>query len=588
MTEDNPPSDKLADLRWRAEKLLRQQSGVYANLTPEEIKRLVHELQVHQIELEMQNEELRQTQQDLEESRDRYADLYDFAPVGYFTVSDKGLILKANLTGANMVGLNRGDLLKQPFSRFITRNSADQFFLHLRRVFSTQTQQTCELKMLTPGGKQFDAQLVSIAQQNSAGKLSQSLNAVVDITARVQAEEVLQAGKRQLEQTLIDLQKMQERLVQQERLAAVGQLAAGIAHDFNNILTSILGFAQLIEMSPETPESVRLKLVQIITPGQRAAHLVQQILDFSRKSVRQPQPLDLAVFILESIKFFKRTIPENIHIAVKIEPEEYQLTADPTQLQQMLTNLVINARDAMPSGGTLTIGLSRHTFETYNVLPCDDPEMSPGDWLKLTLADTGAGIPAEALPHIFEPFFTTKEVGQGTGLGLAQVYGIVRQYEGCIDVSSQVDKGATFAIYLPFRKIKELPMVAPPVEIPHGSGETILLVEDEPAVLEAVKMMLTHLNYRVLTANNGKEALAVYARQKADIALVLADMVMPGMDGSNLLQRLKALAPSVRVVMMSGYPLGEKAPKSLVDEVAGWLPKPMSVFQLAQIVSKNL
>jgi two-component system cell cycle sensor histidine kinase/response regulator CckA len=445
-------SDDATNLRRRAEDALQQHPPERADLSAEEVQQLFHELQVHQIELEMQNDELRQAQLQLEESRDKYVDLYDFAPIGYFTISDKGLILEANLTGARLLGLERNALLKQPFSRFIASDDQDRYYWHLKQIPETGAQQSCELKMVTQHGVSFEAQLECIASQDSEGTYSGHFRAaVVDITKRVQAEAELQTSNHRLEAALTELKETQARIVQQERLVAVGQLAAGIAHDFNNILTAILGFAKLIEMSPDTPDSVKKDIIAIGCAGQRAAYLVRQILDFSRKSIRQPQQLDLASFVQNTVEYFRRTMPENIHISVEIEPGEYLLNADPVQLQQVLTNLAVNARDAMPKGGRLTIQLSRRNLRPGDSLPCEYLETPSGKWVVLSVSDTGIGIPAEVLPHIFEPFFTTKGVGEGSGLGLAQVYGIVRQHEGCLDVSSHEDQGATFTIYLPGR-----------------------------------------------------------------------------------------------------------------------------------------
>lgn len=296
-----------------------------------------------------------------------------------------------------------------------------------------------------------------------------------DITKRKQAEEALQQSNHRLQEALAELKQTQEKMVQQERLAAVGQLAAGIAHDFNNILTSMLGYAQLLRMSLDTPEVVRADLEKIIASGQRAAYLVHQILDFSHKSIRRPKQLDLDPFIKEIVKFLEEAIPETIHLSLEIEPGDYLVEADPTQIQQMLTNLVLNARDAMPMGGELRVILSREeTQSEVNCVGCNQTVM--GDWISLTITDTGSGIPAEVLFHIFEPFFTTKEIGQGSGLGLSQVLGIIQQHDGHIVVNSRIGRGTTFTSYLPplmpRQKNTELGETAP---MRPGQDETYLL-----------------------------------------------------------------------------------------------------------------
>jgi signal transduction histidine kinase/ActR/RegA family two-component response regulator len=417
--------------------------------------------------------------------------------------------------------------------------------------------------------------------------IESALSVFIDIAERKQAEEALRESHHRLEKALTELKEAQEKMVQQERLAAVGHLAAGIAHDFNNILTSILGFAELLQISPDTPEPMRADLRKIVASGQRAAHLVRQILDFSRKSIRQPRPVDLASFIKEIVKFLERTIPENVHIGLEIEPGEYLIEADPIQIQQMLTNLVLNARDAMPVEGTVQVNLSRVTAQGEVCVACN--QAFEGEWIWVTVTDTGIGIPAEVLPHIFEPFFTTKEVGQGTGLGLAQVLGIVQQHAGHITVDSQVGQGTTFTIYFhPLTPSQDSAKTEETAPIWQGQGETILLVEDEPAVLETNKTMLQHLGYQVLTAANGREALAVYTAYQDTIDLVLSDMVMPDMEGEALFNTLKAQNPEIRVVMMSGYPVGEKGARLLEQGLVDWFQKPVSLRDLAQLISKAL
>ncbi len=415
----------------------------------------------------------------------------------------------------------------------------------------------------------------------------------VDITERVQAEsqreaalEALRRSKRLLEETLAELQTTQKQVVQQERLAAVGQLAAGIAHDFNNLLTSIIGYAELAQLQSGLPPAVQSDLARIVTQGQRAAHLVQQILDFSRKSIRQPQALNLVPFLKETTRFLERTIPESIHIHLETELPDCVVNADPTQLQQMLTNLAINARDAMPQGGELTLRLSRLAVEPGQPAPC--PDLSPGEWVVLAVTDSGAGIPEEILPHIFEPFFTTR-APQGTGLGLAQVYGIVKQHQGCIDVHSQVGVGTTFRLYLPaLAEGETAPEPKAARDAPRGQGQVVLLVEDEPLVLETGKAMLEYLGYRVRVAGDGHQALDVYRQHRDEIALVLADMVMPRLDGVALFQALRAENPNVRLVLTTGYPLDDKAQALLAEGVADWLQKPLTLNRLGRVVSQAL
>ena len=310
-------------------------------------------------------------------------------------------------------------------------------------------------------------------------------------------------------------------------------------------------------------------------------------MDFSRKSVSQQQTLDLVPFLKESIKFLERTIPENIRIVLEVTPGEFVVEADPTKIQQVITNLAVNARDAMPAGGTLRFQLAYLSLEPDEPPPY--PDLPAGDWVLLNISDTGSGIPSEILPHIFEPFFTTKERGKGTGLGLAQVYGIVKQHQGHIDVNSLSGQGTTFTICLPAVLVfKPKTEAEPQLQLPRGHGETILLVEDEPDVLEVNQIILEELGYQTITCSNGKQALEVYTEHKEKIDLVLTDMMMPEMDGLTLFEALKSKNQEVRVVIITGYPLMPEANQALSQGKVSWLQKPVNITKMAQAVSQVL
>ncbi|MCB0166759.1 MAG: PAS domain S-box protein, partial [Anaerolineae bacterium] len=438
------------DLRRRAEE---QSEGITSADSPDyaahDLAKIVEDLRIHQVELEIQNQDLREAQQQLEISREQYRVLYDSAPVGYFTLDAAGVILAANLTGAALLNVERPALLQQSFLSFTDYADRDTFYLHLRRCISTQTGQACEVRLLPKKGDPFIAHLESTPAVDTLKGIPYIRTIVIDITARKQmeaeleqhrhhlkhlvdvrttelsqantqlqtevaertrAEAVLAESKQRLEQTLAELKAARRREVRQERLAAVGQLAAGIAHDFNNILTVITGHAALLEMevenfTPDDQDSIR----SIREQSERAAHLIRQILDFTHQTIRQPRRVELGDFLHYTRSFLERTIPENIGILLRIKPEPFIIEADPTQLQQLFTNLALNARDAMPDGGLLEIRLVHFKVEPDQPPPC--PELTPGYWARLSVTDNGTGIPPDALPHIFEPFFTTKEVG---------------------------------------------------------------------------------------------------------------------------------------------------------------------------------
>jgi nitrogen-specific signal transduction histidine kinase len=387
--------------------------------------------------------------------------------------------------------------------------------------------------------------------------------------------------------------EMERRAQHQERLAAVGQLAAGIAHDFNNIMAAITLYAQMAARTTDLSPRNQERLTIIHQQALYATELIQQILDFGRRSVMKRHPLELLMLLKEQLKLLERTLPENIRITLHATPGEYIINGDSARLRQVFVNLAVNARDAMPSGGELHFEVQR-----VIVTPGTPPpllELREGEWVLLKVSDTGVGMTADAQAHLFEPFFTTKAPGKGTGLGLAQVYGIVSAHGGYIDLQTQLNQGTAFYIYLP-----ALP-VDPPLslqeevrELPTGNGEAILVVEDNLTTRAALVDYLETINYTVLTAENGQEALRILAQQPAShpIALILSDVVMPVMGGIALLRDLQRQRWGGKVLLLTGHPLEEelKALRSAEETsiLAGWLLKPVGMEQLAIQITEAL
>ncbi|MCS6828908.1 MAG: response regulator [Caldilinea sp.] len=380
--------------------------------------------------------------------------------------------------------------------------------------------------------------------------------------------------------------QVQRQLYTQERLAAVGQLAAGIAHDFNNIMSVIITYAELTAESPSLSERERERLLTIRQQALRATQMIRQILDFSRRSVIERQTFDLLTLLKEQVKLLRQTLPENIEIQLDHDQGDYLVHADPTRIQQMVMNLAVNARDAMPEGGRLRIALHHRSITKDNAPVAD---MKPGPWLQLTVTDTGAGIPPEILDRIFEPFFTTKAPGKGTGLGLPQVQGIVAQHEGHITVESAPGAGATFTVYLPAVVVpnNKQNFATTAVNVPRGQGETILVVEDEEFVRQALVELLGAWNYRVLAASNGAEALN-WLETCADVDLVISDIVMPQLGGVRLLKELRRQGCDVPVVLMTGHAFEFDPVELRPFGLSGWLSKPPSIVELAEVIAKVL
>lgn len=385
---------------------------------------------------------------------------------------------------------------------------------------------------------------------------------------------------------ITERKQVEAQLQQQERLAAVGQLAAGIAHDFNNILAVITLYTVMLEQGEDLSKRSRERVAVINQQAWHASRLIEQILDFSRRAMLERRPLDMLPLLKEQVQLLKRTLPENIGIILRCEQEKYVVNADPTRIQQMLTNLAVNARDAMPGGGTLLIDLK------YLTVPPDQlplPGMTAGEWIKLTVSDSGSGIAPDLLPHIFEPFFTTKEPGKGSGLGLAQVYGIVGQHGGHIGLNTEMGVGTTFSIYLPAFALP--PTETPPPNIaslPRGMGELILVVEDGAPLRLALKETLESLDYRVLEAANGAEALALMAAQGETVALVLSDVVMPETGGVELLNTLRREGWQTPVILLTGHVVNQERANAPEQEGTAWLTKPPSLEQLAQTIATLL
>ncbi len=383
--------------------------------------------------------------------------------------------------------------------------------------------------------------------------------------------------------------EIQAQIQQQAQLAAVGQLAAGIAHDFRNLLTTIILYAQLGQRNPDLSPEVAQHLATIVGEAGKATDLVRQILDFSRSTEIERRPIDLTALVMDVFAVLRRTLPENIHIALEVEPEACMVEGDAGRLQQALTNLALNARDAMPDGGDLHIAVRRIPVAPGVTPPL--PEMvealAPPAWICLSVVDTGFGMSEEVRAHLFEPFFTTKAEGEGSGLGLAQVYGIVQLHAGYINVETTAGQGSAFHIYLP--AVDTAMEHAPKIKetAPQGQGETLLLVEDNAHLREAGQSILTDLGYRVLTAANGREALALY-QVEGDIALLITDLVMPERGGKALMQTLHHRAPNLKALAMTGY-LAEESITGL--KALGFLDvirKPFDIATLAQAVRRAL
>ena len=375
---------------------------------------------------------------------------------------------------------------------------------------------------------------------------------------------------------------------QAQKMEAVGTLAGGVAHDFNNILAALFLQTDFIGAVENLPAEVTDGLQQIRADAERAAKLVRQLLLFSRRQVFQPRDLDLGESITSMSKMLNRILGENINKRYTLAAQPMFIHADAGMMDQVLMNLAVNARDAMPDGGQLVIEISGVEFDEFAA--AQSAQARPGSFVCLSVSDTGCGIPAEILPKIFDPFFTTKDVGKGTGLGLATVFGIVQQHDGWINVHSEVGHGTTFRIYLPRLTGMPAQKAAPPaLTAMRGGNETILLVEDEQSLRVIMRTALTRLGYRVLEAPTGVKALEVWKDHRKEINLVLTDLLMPdGMTGKDLAQRLLQENPKLKVVYMSGYSADVVGKDFPLKKGISFLAKPFEAHKLAQTIRDSL
>jgi PAS domain S-box-containing protein len=526
------------------------------------------------------------------QNEERYRQLFEAESDAIFLIeNESGRILEANNAACTMYGYGRKELLTKKNTDLSAEPEDTQ-----RVTQETQVPADHVVTIPLRLHRKKDGTIFSV---EITGRFftwqgrSVHIAAARDITERVrserkqrEAEEALLESHSRLETTLAKLKETQEQMVHQERLAAVGQLAAGIAHDFNNILASMALYTQMSLRSEELAPEIRHRLDIIAQQTNRAADLVQQIMDFGRGTMLERSPVVLDSFLKETIKLLRRTLPESIEIDITLEPGDYLINADLTRIQQAIINLALNARDAMPDGGQLHIALSRTVGQEIRCVSCGP--IAGGEWICIAVTDTGSGIAPHVLPLIFEPFFTTR-APLGHGLGLSQVYGIVKQHEGHIEVETEIGQGTTFRLYWPTLTAASLPIrVETPSQVAHGQGETILLVEDDATTRDALGAALGMLDYRVLVAANGHEAVQVFGQHADEIALVLSDWVMPSMGGLELVRELAELRPTTGVLLLTGHPLPEEIKDAVPPNVAGWILKPPSLAQLAGAVSQAL
>lgn len=466
------------------------------------------------------------------------------------------------ILGVDSFGGTRAD-----FTRMVHREDVERVATLLKTALEDKTDYAAEFRITRPSGEVRWLSNLGRARYDGAGKPQRMFGTTQDVTDR-----------RQLEEQYRQSQKME----------AIGILASGVAHDFNNLLTVIQGNASILLMQQMDRSRLEMHVDEILHAADRAAGLTRQLLLFSRKQVMQPANIDLNEVAGNTTRMLQRILGEDIALHADYAPKLPPIHADEGMIEQILLNLAVNSRDAMPAGGTLTISTSAQKLDELQARQLRDVE--PGSYVCLSVRDTGCGIKPEILSRIFEPFFTTKEVGKGTGLGLSTVYGIVRQHHGAITIASEPGQGTTFRIFFPAVTHGTLPeskAVARPL-IATGH-ECILLVEDEPALEMIAARVLESGGYTVLRAENGVAALKVWNEHRDDIHLLMTDMVMPrGISGRELAKRLTTEKPGLKVIYTSGYSPDLAGKGMLLQEGINFLQKPWDMHSLIRVVRECL
>jgi PAS domain S-box-containing protein len=534
---------------------------------------LFGKLEKKALQLEQSNRQLleeiaerKRTESALRASEERFRATFERAAVGIAHMNAAGKFLRVNDKLCEITGYSRDELLQLSFAELNThadRSPNDDTF---RAVLTgARKVSSAEARYLRKNGATFWASSILSVVQDDPDVPGYFIFVMIDIT---------------------DRKALEDQLRQSQKLEAIGRLAGGIAHDFNNLLTIVSGYCEMILTTPGLQPDLRESAEAIRDAGERASALTRQLLGFSRQTILQPQVLDLNLAIHESAKLLRRLLGEDISLTTALAPDLSRVKVDPSHLDQVLINLAINARDAMPRGGRIAV-------ETDNVMLDSTAtgthlDCKPGSYVRLVLTDTGCGMTQAVMARIFEPFFTTKEPGKGTGLGLAMVFGIVRQSGGWIEVDSKPGHGTTFRIYLPAADASSPAMAVPGLhEDAHGT-ETILFVEDDAGVRKQAVTSLGKQGYRVLAATDGNDALTIARAQAEAPDLLLTDIVMPNLGGAELARRIRAQFPQIKVMFMSGHADDAVVRHGLLDAGVAFIQKPYTPTTLAQKVRQVL
>jgi len=553
-------SDDPAELRRRAEmRLSGKQTKTSPNRIHADSERQVHELEVHQIELEMQNEELREAREAMEALLEKYTDLYDFAPVGYLTLDQQGVICEANLAGASLLGMARSALMNRRFGHFVSSADLPNFDTFLQKAFSSKVRQGCDVTLKVEGRPPLEVELETIAfESGQACRM-----AVTDITQRKRAEA--------------------DRLIL-NKLESTGILAGGLAHDFNNLLTVILLNLELAQRLNLPDEKLACYLGDAMEACSAAGSLTAQLVTFAKGGAPVRKAMLLSGLIQESVQ--PALSGSNVRCEFSLAEDLWVAEVDAGQIGQVIRGIVLNAREAMPQGGMVLVRAENAVLSAQ-----EQPSLAAGEYVRISIADQGTGIAKDALPKVFDPYFSTKHRGdqKGMGLGLTICHAVVQKHGGAIAVKSEVGVGTTFDIYLPAaRKVRAGEKAPAPAVVPRRGR--VLVMDDEKVVRKVLGLTLNGMGHEVELAEDGRAAIEAYKKANSlgrHFDVVILDLtVSGGMGGQEAIQELLKIDPDVKAIAISGY---VDSPVILEPERHGFkgaVPKPFDVDTLQEILAR--
>jgi two-component system cell cycle sensor histidine kinase/response regulator CckA len=572
VSDNDDLKSRLTNLRHRAEAVLDKTDAdddADDAGRPHSARELIHELRVAQVELELQNDELRGAQDALEHSRRRYEALFQHAPVGYVVLDRIGIIQQVNEQFREMVGRTDESLHKRSLRSLVDPEHVDAFDRRFPRLTAERGSRVIEARLRhADEGRVIHVRLEgTITHRIPGDEDGRLMLAVSDVT---------------------EAKALEKQLWESQKLETVGHMAGGIAHDFNNALTVIQSTIDVarLELDPRTPQDAFLRQIESATT--QAAALVQQLLAFAHRGVAVPRVMTLHKVLAPAHAMLRRLLPESIELEWAVGPELHRVNMDPVQVDQILTNLVLNARDAVGDRGAISITCRNVELDERACLP--NPAATPGAYVAMVVRDDGVGMADEVRERVFEPFFTTKGEGKGSGLGLSTVYGIVIQNSGLITVESAPGEGSCFTIYLPRAEGEAVTTAPVPTRVQpaKATGQRILLVEDNKEIMNLTRRLLMRRGYRVDAFPLPSEARAWFDEDPQRPDLVLCDVVMPEMNGPDLVDGLTAVRPDLPCVFMSGYTKDEITSRRLRSPDTIFLTKPFDSVTLLEAVQRAL